>query len=198
MAALGRPGENNDFSLVNPLSADLIGLDHLFYHLGVRNRSMVVLLANIGSLAALIWLTVTVARRRELSRAATAALAACVCPIVSYHRQYDLVLLALPFVYAAGRSFSEVGRTRTLYRAICLTVLAMLFHRTKTLRALMLVAARGGVKGRLIEMFALPMTTWLAIASIVLLMVAERSRLRGVAAMPIPAEGLRANPATAI
>jgi hypothetical protein len=182
----GAPGENNDFSLANPLSADLIGLDHLIYHLGVRHRPTVQAAQWAGSLLLVTGIAWFLIRRPALPLAAGASIATCACPLFSYHRQYDLVFLALPLVYATGQSGKEEGRRRWAYRWVAVSILAVLYHRTSMLGSLMEMARQGGVRGRLVEILVLPMSTWLILTSLLLLVAVEGPRGRAPSATPAP------------
>ena len=157
----GAAGGFNDYAYSNASSSEIVGIDHALYRLGLRDRTAI----RWGQTAILGLLGVWLARRviigeRE-SPAAACALVALFAALFLYHRVYDLVVLTLPFVYAAGRCVRERGRTKILF-GICVTaVVAAMYLRVGMLRELSaFVPERPGLGWRVVEIVALPYGDW--------------------------------------
>src|SRR5262249_14426226 len=101
--AFSGEGGYNDYSYGNPSSQEVLGVDHLLFRLHVTDRAVnrlvhfAVLLLLGGWLA---WQIVG----SKMSRGACCSLVALYSMLFLYHRIYDLVILALPLVYATGQS----------------------------------------------------------------------------------------------
>jgi hypothetical protein len=170
-----QPGGVNDYSFASSNNRELIAFDYALYHVGLRERTLV----GIGQLAAALLLGVFVAwrlwRRPGLSHAAACSLVACYSAVFLYHRLYDMVILAIPLVYCAGRGISEVGRARWLYRLCTVGILGVLYLRLDLLKSLSEVVQQGGVVNRMLEIVILPYGTWLVVVVLFTLAVAEAS-----------------------
>ncbi len=171
---LGGPGKINDYSYLNRNNIENFGFDHALFRLGVKDRQMVqgaqlALLALLGC-----WIAWNVVRG-HWSPAAACAVVAFYAAVFLYHRVYDMSILFLPLVYAAGRARTERGTARWLFALSALSVLAVLYLRVGMLRSLTGVAPGAeGVVYRLLEALVLPYGTWLVVIGMVCLAAAER------------------------
>ncbi len=107
--SLSSPGRVNDYSLEGPQSAGMLGFDHAFYRLGLRNRAVIRVLQFIAVLGLGLWVMRQVVAQR-LPRAAVCSLVTLYSVVFFYHRIYDTVILALPLVYCVGRARTAAGR----------------------------------------------------------------------------------------
>ncbi len=167
-------GAVNDYSFQGPHSADLIGFDHAIYHLGVRDRAWVgaLQIAAVGLLGA--WVFRQLRRSPEPSPAGAASLVACYSVAFLYHRHYDLVILAIPLAYAAGRGRVQEGRAGVFYRLSALGIVVLLYLRLSALKSLLPAVQKPGLGARILEALVLPCGLWLALAVLFLLAAAER------------------------
>lgn len=170
----GEPGRVNDYSFASSNNRELIALDYAFYHLGLRERGHVqaAQLLTVGLLGA--WVAWQVLGSSRLSRAAAISLVTCYTTLFLYHRLYDMVLLAVPLVYVVGQARSEPGRVRWLYSACALALLGVLNVRLELLKSLTPYAMQPGFGPWLVEALLLPYGTWLMLAVVVGLSLAER------------------------
>jgi len=105
---LESPGQVNDYTFEGFHSQNILGFDHAFYRLGLRNRTAI-RVAQYGALLLLGgWVARKVLVRSQLPRPAACSLVALYSMVFFYHRNYDAVILALPLVYAAN----QAGRAR--------------------------------------------------------------------------------------
>jgi hypothetical protein len=173
IAELAQPGRVNDYAIDNPVSIDILSLDHLFYRLGLRDRQVIgrLQLATLGLLGA--WLARQVLGGR-LSRPAAGSLLACYATVFLYHRHYDTVLLALPLAFAAGRAAAETGPRRWP----CAAVLALLgvLYLPRPLLACVHRADAPGLAWRLLQAVVLPLAAWLMLLAMAALAAAEQRR----------------------
>src|SRR6266566_2587174 len=98
---LSEPGKVNDYSFQGARNESIIGFDHLFYRLGLRDRRLIRTLQYLAVAASGLWVAwqVVVAR---LPRGAACSLVALYSMVFLYHRDYDTLILALPLVYCAA------------------------------------------------------------------------------------------------
>lgn len=176
--ALSQPGKVNDISFANPVSKEVLGPDHLLYRLGIWDP----MLLQFGQLALLLglgtWLTWLILSRPSWSRAALCAMAACYSDIFLYHRFYSTIILALPLVYALGRA-RENGPGAWLYRLVFLACAGVLYMRVEWLGTMTDRYGPGtDMVSRLVQAVVLPYPTWLILAALVGLAVAEGKRCR--------------------
>jgi hypothetical protein len=173
IAELAQPGGVNDYAIDNPVSVDILSLDHLYYRLGLRDRKVIgwAQLATLGLLGA--WLARQVLAGR-LSRPAACSLVGCYASLFLYHRHYDTVLLALPLAFAAGRAVAQTGR-RWWACAAVLALLAVLYL-PRPLLAYVHHADAAGPAWRLLQVVVLPLAAWLTLLAMVALTVAEQRR----------------------
>jgi hypothetical protein len=170
------PGQINDYSNEGPHSADILGFDKLAYHAGVTDRGWVrrvqgVLLAVLTGWVA--WEVVVAQSRPPAVRVVLVALLALV---FLYHRNYDTVLLMLPIVYGIGQARRGGPGARHFWAsAVC--SLAVVFMPRKLLFVL---THTPGIEAPIfwpIRALILPMTTWLVLASMVLVWRGSARRL---------------------
>jgi hypothetical protein len=170
------PGTVNDYSFEGTRHENMMGFEHAFYRLGLRDRRTI----RLAQYAALLLLGAWVAREvvpgGRLPRAAACSLVALYSSIFLYHRSYDAVILVLPLVYCAGQARVSAGRTRYLFAACAVAVLAVLYLNIDLLRAMTTLSFEAGaVWGRVLQGVVLPYATWLVVLTMVLLVRASQT-----------------------
>jgi hypothetical protein len=170
----GRVGNNSIFPAEGKINVELISFDHAVYHLGVRDLTMVRLVALALVVLLGAWVTWEALRPPAVGRAARCSLIGAYAAVFLYHRGYDMVVLVIPLVYAAGRAVTVAGRVRWLYGASALACVLVLDLRVSMLERLSAFARVEGTGSRLLEAIVLPYGTWLVVALIVMLVAAER------------------------
>ena len=134
----------------------------------------------VGALQALVllalgaWILGALIRRPDLPRARACAIVACYSAIFLYHRLYDMSILAIPLVYAAGRALSAQGRDRWIYRATALGLVWVLHLRTNHLEKVIPYARQAGFLPRVVEALILPHATWIVLLAVMALLWVER------------------------
>jgi hypothetical protein len=171
---LEEPGQVNDYSFEGPRNENMLGFDHAFYRLGLRDRGLLraaqyLALAVLGG-----WVASEVLRKDRLPRAAACSLVALFSVVFLYHRSYDTLILALPFAYSAARARSVRGRGRYLFAGCALAILMVWYLDIGLLRALQEVSLNGGGWGRLVQAVVLPYATWLVVLAMIALVAAAR------------------------
>ncbi|MBL8793702.1 MAG: hypothetical protein JNM56_07350 [Planctomycetia bacterium] len=91
-----------------------------------------------------------------------------------YHRLYDFLLLTMPLVYSVGQAQNERGRLRWLYTGCALALAAAVYTRLDMLKSLTDYAMQPGIVPWLVEALMLPYATWLMVAVVIGLSLAER------------------------
>ena len=153
----------------------MLGFEHAFYRLGLRNRAVIRILQLIAILVLGLWVMGQVVANR-LPRAALCSLVALYSVVFFYHRIYDTVILTLPLVYCVGRARIEQGRSRRCFAASAISILLVLYPNTTGLKSLSEASLNWGVWGRLVQATLLTYATWLVMLAIILLYVAELNR----------------------
>jgi hypothetical protein len=198
IVALSGPWQNNDYAFTNPVANDIIALDHLFYRLGLRDRTAVQV-AHVLALAALgAWVAWQVTRPPYLSRAAACSLVACYAVLFFYHRYYDLVILIFPLAYTAGRALAEQGRPRWLSLLSAGAMLGSLFWRRQVLEYVSRVSNHSDLPSRMLDALLLPCGDWLVLVALFALVAAERSCRRRAAPGPVRRRLVRSQPVEAV
>ncbi|HEX5270122.1 MAG TPA: glycosyltransferase family 87 protein, partial [Gemmataceae bacterium] len=170
---LAGEGRVNDYSRAGPHSADILGLDKLFYHLGVGDRGLVRDL-QVLSLALLGLALAAVVLRARAPRGLSASLLALYSVIFFYHRNYDAVILALPLAFAAGHARTANGRPRRWMAAAALMILLALYLPRRDLFALSHRTFESVLTASFVEYLVLPSATWLVLLGMLCLWVGAR------------------------
>jgi hypothetical protein len=162
------PGRVNDYSFEGPRNESIIGLEPLFYRLGLRGRASIrnaqyigLLMIGAGVAYSVLW--------GGTSRPAACALVALYSILFLYHRDYDSVILAMPLVYGACRVRAAPGRGHRPSVAIGLLVIAVLYLNAFLLRPLAKWSLESGGWGRLVQATVLPYATWMILAAMLIL-----------------------------
>jgi Glycosyltransferase family 87 len=187
---VGAPGTVNDYSFEGTRHENIMGFEHAFYRIGLRDRGMIRLAQYAALLLLGAWVARQVVPERRLTRAAACSLVALYSAIFLYHRSYDAVILVLPLVYCAGQARVAQGRTRYLFAACAVSVLAVLHLNIDLLRAMTSLSFESGpVWGRVLQGVVLPYGTWLIVLAMVLLVKGTRASLTEAApSLPHPTE----------
>jgi hypothetical protein len=174
---LGAPGKVNDYSFEGTQDESIIGFDHLFYRLGLRDRQLIRVLQYVAVAASGLWVAwqVLVA---GLPRGAACSLVALYSMVFLYHRDYDTLILALPLVYCVGRARAEPGTTRRLFAICAVAIYIILYLNLPVLMFLTAKSREWGLAGRLIQASLLPYATW-SIVLVAIGIVTAESLARG-------------------
>jgi hypothetical protein len=179
---LEAPGLVNDYSFEGPRSENMLGFDHALYRLGLRDRRAV----RVGQYVALAvlggWVCRQVLGKDRLPRPAACSLIALYSVVFLYHRNYDTLILALPFAYSASQARSAV-RGRLLFAGCALAILLVWYQNIELLRYLQEQSLHWGVAGRLVQAVVLPCATWLVVLAMIALAVGTRR-----SGCPVPAD----------
>jgi hypothetical protein len=161
-------GQVNDYSFAGTQSDSMVGFEHAFYCLGLRDRTAI----KVAQYAAVLLIGGGVAwqvlGRGRLPRAAACSLVALYSTVFLYHRSYDTVILALPMVYCAGRARLAGGRARWLFAVSASAILLVLHLNIDLLREARRLSMDWGVWGRIIQGAVLPYGTWLILLAMAL------------------------------
>jgi hypothetical protein len=182
---LEAPGLVNDYSFDGPRSENMLGFDHAFYRLGLRDRRLIRVAQYLALTVLGSWVARQVLRKDSLPRAAACSLVALYSVVFLYHRTYDTLILVLPFVYSAGQARSVSGRSRCLFAGCAIAILLVWYLDIGLLRTLREHSLGWGGWGRLVQAVVLPYATWLVVLTMIVLVVATRR----AAAAPRPAAG---------
>ncbi|MGC8640554.1 MAG: glycosyltransferase 87 family protein [Isosphaeraceae bacterium] len=185
------PGGPNDYTFANTRNAHTrIGLDHTLYRLGLRDQRRIGVIA--GAIIAAVggWLVWEMFFNRVIPRDGMLCLVALYAMLFFYHRIYDSVLLALPFVYSANRTRVATGAARLGYGVTALACLAVLYTPSRLLESGLLNSLEwGGVRGWAFQALVTPWATWWVVIGFVFLVLAERlgrdAQCRDVALAPV-------------
>jgi hypothetical protein len=157
---LSSPGKVNDYSYEGTQDESIIGFDHLFYRLGLRDRSLIRSLQYLTVVAAGLW-TAWQAWASRLPRGAACSLVALFSLVFLYHRDYDTPLLALPLVYCAQRARAVSGPVGRIF-ACCVAAIGLIFYLHLPVLIFLTTRSQGwGIAGRLVQATLLPYATWL-------------------------------------
>jgi hypothetical protein len=168
------PGVVNDYSFEGPRSENMLGFDHAFYRLGLRDR-WTIRIAQYLALAVLGgWVAGEVLRKDRLPRTAACSLVALFSVVFLYHRNYDTMILALPFTYSAAQARTVRGGVRYLFAGCAVAILLVWHLDIGLLRALQERSLDWGAWGRLVQAIVLPYATWLVVAAMIALVAATR------------------------
>jgi hypothetical protein len=176
---LEAPGKVNDYSFQGTRSENMLGLDHALYRLGLRDRRAVrigqyLLLAALGA-----WVAWQVLGKSCLPRPAAASLVALYSVVFLYHRNYDTLILALPFAYCACQARSAAGG-RALFTACALAIVLVWYQDRTLLEPLQTQSPHWGALGRWVQAVMLPYPTWLVLLAMPALVAAARRAARSV------------------
>jgi hypothetical protein len=182
---LEAPGQINDYSFEGKQPDSILGFEHAFYRLGLRDRTVI----KVGQYAAVLllgaWVAWQVLGRDRLPRAAACSLVALYSTVFLYHRTYDTVVLALPLVYCAGRARLASGRARWLFAACATAILLVLHLNIDVLKTVRVLSLEWGVWGRIVQAVVLPYATWLILLAMALLVWGARAKEK--TCLPAPA-----------
>jgi hypothetical protein len=177
IAECGAPGQVNDYSYANDNSESIVGIDHALFRAGLRDRGVIRLLQTAFLLTVGGWLAWRIAWRRDLPAGAAGALVACYSVLFLYHRVYDLVILALPLTYVAGRALAAPpGRSRWLLVGAAAALLVALYPSGRLFRTLLPLSQDWGFAGQLAQAVVLPSVTWALLAAMLCIGLTARRR----------------------
>jgi hypothetical protein len=169
---LSAPGKVNDYSFEGTQNESLIGFDHFFYCLGLRDRLLISRLQYLAVAAIGPWVAwqVLCAGRSE---GTACSLVAFFSMLFLYHRDYDTLILTLPLVYCAARARREAGAARRLFSGCSIAIHAIFYMNLTLLMFLSGKSQLWGVAGRLIQATILPYATWLILLAMAALLTAD-------------------------
>jgi Glycosyltransferase family 87 len=168
-----QPGAMNDYSFRGPLNSSIVGFEHLFYRLGLRDRTAIHWL-QYAAVALLGVGIIQLLARVKISRGGACSLVLLYATIFLYHRLYDTVILALPMLHASGRARSERGRTRWCFAGCAISILLTLAIFGRPLDALGRASLAWPPAAKILtQAIVLPCATWLILAAMGLLVLGE-------------------------
>ena len=170
--ALGAPGKVNDYSFEGEQNQSLIGFDHFFYCLGVRDRLLIRCLQYLAVATVGLWVAWQVLFARR-SRGTACSLVALFSMLFLYHRDYDTLILTLPLVYCVRRARTETGAVRHLFSGCFIAIYGILYMNLTLLKYLTAGSQNWGIAGRLIQATLLPYATWSLLVVMVALVTAD-------------------------
>jgi hypothetical protein len=152
----------------------MLGFDHAFYRLGLRDRRMIRLSQYAAVLVLGAWVAREVLGAGRLPRPAACSLVALYAMVFLYHRSYDTVLLVLPLAYSAGQARAASGVRRYLFAACAVSILMVLYLDIEFLRRIQGLSLGWGIWGRLVQATVLPYATWLVVLAMAFLVAGAR------------------------
>lgn len=155
------PGKVNDYSFAGESHVSLVGLDHAFYRLGLRDRGVIggLQFVALGVLCLVSYRRLWVG---TMDRAEGCATLALVAGIFLYHRIYDEVLMVLPLSYGALRVASAEGPAeRRRWGSFATLALLVVWVSSDGLRMLEAASFTMGGAGGAIRAVMLPMAAWM-------------------------------------
>jgi hypothetical protein len=178
IATLAAPGNANDYSFEAPYFHTIIGLNYLFYCLGLRDRTLIQILSFGSTLA--IGASVLISSRKKLWPFEAYLSIVCIYALLFfYHRTHDGTILAIPLTYSYVMVLRSTGGQRTKH---FLTLLALLPVLVVHPRAVALfvgeIPASMPLARRLGEAILLPYATWSALIAMTLIWLGFRERFR--------------------
>lgn len=175
--ALAREGQVNDVSPANSMFPGIVGFDSLLYWLGVHDRAWIDVLKNAFVVALGAWVAVQVLKKENgLPRSAACVLVCLYTLVFLYHRNYDLVLLSVPLVFAvtALRDPRWEGGRR-FFSAMGIVSLLAMYQYGKAATAIVSRTEGRGALGAVVRAMFVPLSTWLVLAAIVLFALGVRA-----------------------
>jgi hypothetical protein len=186
------PGQVNDYSFAGTQHYNMLGFEHAFYRLGLRDRQAVCIAQYLALLALGVWVARNVVVAGRLPRAAACSLVALFSSVFLYHRNYDAVILAMPLVYCVGQARSAGGPARWLFAAAAVAVLTALYADIEFLRFVYESSQAWGAWGRIVQAVVLPCATWLILLAMALLVIGARTARAEAVSPPPRASGQQA------
>jgi hypothetical protein len=171
---MASPGAVNDYTFEGPRSENMLGFDHAFYRLGIRDRGVVTVCQYLALAALGAWVAGQVMGKHRLPRPAACSLVALYSVVFLYHRNYDTLILALPFAYSAGQARSSGGSRRYLFAGCALAIILIWYLDIVLLGDLQRRSQDWGAGGWLVQACVLPYATWLVVLAMIALAVAAR------------------------
>lgn len=171
---LEAPGRVNDYSFEGPKHVDMMGFEHAFYRLGLRDRTLIRLAQYAAVLLLGAWVARQVLARGRLSRAAACSLVALYSTVFLYHRLYDTVILIVPLVYSAAQARLARGTARGLFVGCAVATLVVMYLDIRILGAVDRLSFETGFGGLALQAVVLPCATWLVVLAMILLVKGAR------------------------
>jgi hypothetical protein len=178
IATLAAPGNANDYSFEAPYYHTIIGLNYLFYCLGLRDR-MLILVLNLGTTLAIgAFLLISGVKKLWPSEAYLSII--CIYALLFfYHRIHDGTILAIPLTYSYVMVLRSTGGRRTMHFLTLMTLLPVLVVHPKAVALFVKkIPDSMPLTRRLGEAFLLPYASWLALIAMILIWLEIRQRSR--------------------
>jgi hypothetical protein len=176
---LSKPGSINDITYTGPENANMLGIDHLAYRLGVRGSGnlRVIQFTVLGVLGVVLAFEVITGRMKP---GLSLVLISLYSVIFLYHRVYDMVILTPALVYAVSQAKSCLGWRRAAFgMATAMIVTALYMNGGLMTKAHSFVMANDGTVSKAVEYIVLPYATWMILGFMMLLFWAGRTATEG-------------------
>ena len=178
IATMGAPGNTNDYSFEAPFYHTIIGLNYLFYCLGFRDRTLILILS-IGSTFAIGAYLLISGRQKRWPFEAHLSMICIYALLFFYHRFYDATILAIPLTYSYVMALRSTGSQRTMHFFTFIALLPVFVIHPKAI-ALFVSGIPDSMPlvKRLGEAFLLPYATWSALFAMVFIWLGCRQPSR--------------------
>ncbi len=176
IATLAAPGNANDYSFEAPYYHTIIGLNYLFYCLGLRDRTLILIL-NIGSTLAIGTSLLIASRQKRWPFEASLSMICIYALLFFYHRFHDGAILAIPLTYSYVMVLRSTGPQRTVHILPFLALLPVLVVHPKAVALFVNeIPDSLPLTRRLTEAFLLPYVTWSALIAMIFIWLGFRQR----------------------
>ena len=176
IAALAAPGEANDYSFEAPYHHTIIGLNYLFYCLGLRDRALIQIL-NIASTLAMGAALLLALKQKRWQCEALLSMICIYALLFFYHRFHDAAILAIPLTYSYVMTLRSTGRQRTTHFLTLVALLPVFVVHPRAVALFVNAIPNSMPLTRWLgEAFLLPYATWSALIAMVFMWLGLRQR----------------------
>jgi hypothetical protein len=181
-------GGENDYTFANQNNAEtMIGFDHTFYRLGMRDRNLIRVLEVVAVCIVGGWLFWNVTVTSSFSWGAACSLVSAYSMLFFYHRVYDAVILIVPVIYAAQSARSAPRPARLWFFVAGLACFVTLFVPGRLFKwGLPASLEWSGLRGWAFQALLLPWATWALLIAFCCHVIAEQ-KLRATQVGTAPA-----------
>ena len=156
----------NSYEFSNTSSSEIIGVGHLMYRLGLRDRDRIAVIQTAVLLLLGLLLFWRLVLRSLRDPGIAPSLLALYAMLFFYHRIYDSMILAIPLLHSADRIRRVQGAVRSAYICCGLACLAALYTPVGLLRTLTPRSTTWGPAGWLLQATVLAYADWAIIVAL--------------------------------